>query len=157
MKPSKLKTRRQWNSTLPAPTKPLSRSSQKTKTRKPIPKVNLKAKARRDASYRKYMGSKEWKALRLKVFERDGFRCIYKRPWDPRIESLDEYAEMSDARLRCTEVDESRTGRGLICDHLTYARFRHELLTDLRTLCKNHNAHLTVSGRANWAQPGRRN
>lgn len=116
-------------SSKPIPRTPLKRST------KPIAKRGAK-KAKRAARFKKYLASAAWKKLRLAVFERDGFRCTTINPqW---------------IVTRCEFVDETRTGRGLICDHLTYARFGHENLGDLRTLCNRCNALVTTQTRANW-------
>lgn len=122
---------------------------------KPIKKRGAR-RARREAEYKSYLSSAAWKKLRLAVFERDGFRCVSRVPV-PVVAAV-YYPEEFDvkrgrdgsATIRCLENDETRTGKGLIADHLTYARFGHENLEDLRTLCRHCNERETVSTRANW-------
>jgi 5-methylcytosine-specific restriction endonuclease McrA len=104
--------------------------------RKPLAKRGA-AKAKREARFKKYLASPVWKKLRLAVFERDGFRCTAN-------------VDPGDTQMRCQREDETRTGKGLICDHLTYRRFGNERLEDLRTLCKNCNDRITTQTRANW-------
>lgn len=135
------KAPRAFNSTLPKASKPIARSMKK------IRKVNPDAKARRTKAYKARLARKDWKALRMECFERDGFRCVA---------DLFSWCVSPDCNgHRCPNEDESRTGSGLIADHLTYARFGKELLSDLRTLCRSCNARVTVAERANWVHPHR--
>lgn len=126
---------------------------------KPIKKRNAERKARRAAKYKVYLSSVAWKKLRLAVFERDLFWCVGSVPCDAcegtgngAVHGIDDWCGWCDATgwCRCEYRDASERGKGLICDHLTYARFGHENLEDLRTLCTSCNAKLTVSERANW-------
>lgn len=58
----------------------------------------------------------------------------------------------------CPYVDESRTGIGLIADHVGYMRFGGQEIVgeDTRTLCASCNEKETTSKRANWATPKRK-
>lgn len=130
-------------------------SSIAAKPKKPIAKRGAK-RAKREAKYKAYLASPAWKKLRLAVFERDGFRCV-TRLFAPVVAAVYYPPEFEvkrekdgSASYRCTNEDESRTGKGLICDHLTYARFGHENLEDLATRCASCNASLTMQTRANW-------
>jgi len=110
------------------------------------------AKLKREAKYAAYIRSAAWKKLRLAVFERDGFRCTAVHRVQTVLSFLGEALPMGRPRLRrCLFVDETRTGAGLVADHTTYARFGHENLEDVRTLCRSCNALLTKQTRANWA------
>lgn len=92
---------------------------------KPIPQVNISAKARRDARYRKVISSPRWKALRGKVWAR-----------------MQEHAGPSWSVVLCecgcgqtmTSISEMQLA------HLTYSRFGHELETDVQGQTKWCNA-----------------
>lgn len=88
----------------------------------------------------------------MECFERDGFRCQGEVEY---MMCSNEGVGIAMTTTQCWYVDESRTGSGLIADHLTYARFGKELLSDLRTLCRSCNARFTVAERANWVHPHR--
>lgn len=90
---------------------------------KPIPQVNAVAKAKRDARYRKVISSSRWKALRRKVWE----RMIVKRD-DPGI-----VRRCENCGVPLYELKEMQLA------HLTYARFGHELDSDVEGQCKNCN------------------
>ncbi len=60
-------------------------------------------------SYKQYLKTPKWRALRRKVFERDDFQCRF-----------------------CQGVFHPSQ---LECHHLTYARMGRERLSDLETLC----------------------
>lgn len=145
--------RTRWNSTLPNPSKPIPRSLSRTprkgitqKKRKAIPKVNPARKAKRAAKFAAYLRSAAWKALRIARFRLDGWRCT-ATVMVPNVAD-DGRSLITD---RCPNWDETRSGKGLICDHKTYARFGHENLDDLQTLCRSCNARETVTKRANHA------
>lgn len=104
----------------------------------PIKKVNPERKAKRAKKFKAYLSSAAWKNLRLARFRVDGWRCTAVVPL-----CIGEF-------MRCPNWDETGSGKGLICDHLTYARFGHENLDDLRTLCRSCNARETTGKRANW-------
>lgn len=130
--------------------KPPKRLTALKRSTKKIRKANPVAKAKRNAKYKAYLSSAAWKQLRIAVFRRDGWRCTntFRNSAQERGWSF-----VSTLPQRCPNWDETRTtGKGLVCDHLTYARFGHENLDDLRTLCKACNARLTVSERANWSR-----
>lgn len=122
---------------------------------KPIAKRGAR-RAKREARYKEYLASSAWKKLRLAVFERDGFRCV-TRIFAPAVAAVYYPSEFEVKRerdgsvtYRCTNEDETRKGKRLIADHLTYARFGHENLDDLATRCSSCNARLTTQTRANW-------
>ena len=75
----------------------------------PLPPVNVARARRRLSAYRAHLRSAYFRALRLVVFARDGNRCA-----------------------DCQHVFPTRE---LTADHLTYARFGHELAEDLATRC----------------------
>jgi 5-methylcytosine-specific restriction endonuclease McrA len=122
--------------------------------RKPIAKENSARRERRRKAFRQRLGRADWKALRLACFARDGWQCrgLVRVPSfsDPKFVVHDGTIQ------RCPYVDESQTGKGLVADHKTYARFGHENLDDLRTLCRSCNAKATRSERANHAAGFRR-
>src|SRR4051812_17176228 len=60
--------------------------------------------------YRRYLASDEWKRTRERAFAYHGRYCAV-----------------------------CGTTKRLQCHHLTYARLGHELMTDLRILCKKHH------------------
>jgi len=111
---------------------------------KPMPQTNPERKAKRAKKFKAYLGSAAWKRLRKLRFEADGFRCTAIIPF---VSTAAPGAYYMD---RCMGSDWSRTGKGLVCDHLTYARFGHENLDDLRTVCGSCNVRETVAKRANW-------
>lgn len=111
---------------------------------------NPERRARRTAQFKARLARADWKALRLACFERDGFRCTAVEVpaiCDIGVAGYHRHVVCLD---RCEYQDDTRTGKGLVADHLTYRRFGHELLSDLRTLCRSCNARLTVLTRANW-------
>jgi 5-methylcytosine-specific restriction endonuclease McrA len=126
-------SRRAYGSTLGRRGVGITRTAPARST-KPIRKENPEAAARRRKAFNARLHRKDWKELRQQCFDRDGYRCTI---------------------AGCGVTDHTRTGEGLVADHLTYARFGHELLSDLRTLCKDHNRAETVAKRANWAEPRR--
>lgn len=120
------------------------------KPRKPLPKVNVAKKAKRVAANRKFYASAGWKATRLATFEHDGFRCT---AMIERTFSSNNGIGIGTTEVRCWFVDESRTGRGLVCDEIRYTRRGRERIgVDTRTLCKACNRRETVKHRANHAQ-----
>jgi hypothetical protein len=109
-----------------------------------IRSVNPERRAKRAKKFAAYLSSSAWKKLRKLRFEADGFRCTAIVPFVSTAALNAIYMD------RCMWSDWTRTGKGLVCDHLTYARFGHENLDDLRTLCRFCNARETVANRANW-------
>lgn len=130
-----------------------SRSSQTPikRSRKAIRQVNPVAKAKRTKKYKAYLSSAAWKAKRQERFRLDGWRCVAVVCVESVLAFEGEELAMGSRYQRCPNVDETRTGKGLVCDHLTYARFGNENLDDLRTLCKGHDRRETVLHRANWS------
>lgn len=122
---------------------PPRRKKHLASSRKPVAQMNPARKARRARGYRARLARADWTPLRLACFERDDFRCTGRLAFE-------------QTTIRCTWRDITRTGKGLIADHKTYARFGRENLDDLRTLCSSCNSIETTSKRANWAEPRRR-
>lgn len=120
---------------LPRSTKPIARASWLKPSTKKIPKQKGERRRRREKDFKKFLGSAVWKAIRLETFKVHDFTCV-----------------------KCGWTDETRTGLGLVCDHLTYFRpLGQEIVgEDTRTLCGRCNAKETVAKRANWAQPRRK-
>jgi 5-methylcytosine-specific restriction endonuclease McrA len=114
---------------LPRNTKPIARFSWLKPSSKKIPERNEQKRARREKAYRKFIGSSVWKAIRQATFELQDYSCVL-----------------------CPYVDESRTGNGLVCDHLTYRRFGGQEIVgeDTRTLCRTCDRKQTKETRANW-------
>jgi 5-methylcytosine-specific restriction endonuclease McrA len=104
-------------------TKPMPRSS------KPLPAVNPARKAKRQQRYKRYLSSAAWKARRAACFARAGHRC-----------------ERVVEGVRCPNPP-------TVADHLTYARFGHELPEDLRALCRSCDRIETKLHRANHFSP----
>ena len=123
--------------------------AEKQKAAKKLRAGNANRKAKRTARYKTRLARKDWKALRLACFERDGFRCTAIHEVRRVLVFEGEETPMGTDNRRCLNIDRSRRGVGLVADHLTYARFGHELLSDLRTLCRPCNARLTTLERAN--------
>jgi hypothetical protein len=92
---------------------------------KPLPRVNPRQKAARDARYKKALASPHWKALRKQVFAEQHGLCV------------------------CGQ--EPMT----VLDHLTYARLGHELREDVQGLGPICDRRETTSKRANWFSPRR--
>src|SRR4051812_7698313 len=63
----------------------LKRSAIRKRPRKPIRKVNPKAKAKRKIAYRKMLSGKEYKAARAAAFERAGDRCEFGKQLNPAL------------------------------------------------------------------------
>lgn len=63
--------------------------------------------------YKKYVSTKEWRAKRRAIFERDNYRCV-----------------------KCS------SNKRLCCHHLTYDNLGDEPLSDLQTLCTSCHAKL---------------
>lgn len=101
----------------------LRRSSWMKRGTKPLPKVG-KAKARRQAEYRRFLASAAWKRIRKQ-----------KLAESPAC-------EFAFARI-CLRTEQ------LTVDHKTYARFGgQERMEDLRTACRPcHNHHHALQGK----------
>jgi len=98
---------------------PLKRSSQ-LRRRKPVKAVNAQRKSKREAAYRKYLGSPAWKVKRAEAMERAGHRC--------------EYRGFSTIAWRCAETERLET------HHLRYPKeLGTEPITDLLVCCKAHH------------------
>lgn len=113
---------------------PIARTRWLPRSTKAVRAINPVAKARREKAYRKFLASALWQRIRMATFELFDFTC------------------------RCGYVDESRTGIGLVCNHLTYARFGGQEIVgeDTECLCRECDKKETTSTRANWMQPRRR-
>lgn len=107
---------------------------------KPIPQVNVERRAKRAKKYAAHLRSAFFRALRLVVFARDGWQCV---------EEI--------GGIRCPFIDETHTGKGLVCDHIRYTNFGNESPDDLQTRCRSCDKRCTPLERPNWAQPRRRN
>lgn len=120
---------------LPKNTKPIARHSWLTKSDKPIKASNDERRRRREKAFKKFLGSSVWKAIRLETFKVHDFICV-----------------------KCGWEDATRTGLGLVCDHVSYRRFGGQEIVgeDTRCLCRRCSDTATVELRANWAQPRRR-
>lgn len=131
----KAKRPRAFGSSLPAARKPIARASWLPRGTKPIPKTNEERRRRREKAFKKFLGSSVWRAIRMETFRVQDFTCVL-----------------------CGFEDRTRTGLGLVCDHLTYARFGGQEIVgeDTRTLCGSCSEKETVAHRANWAQPRRK-
>ena len=109
---------------------------------------NPERQAKRRKANAKYYASPEWQAIRLETFERDGWQCT--RIITIRGAVAREYTGKDAATFRCPFVDESRTGRGLVCDEESYAhRGRPGKTPKTRTLCTRCSEIETVRLRAN--------
>ena len=113
------------------------------KRERPMRQSNPERQAKRRARFKARLNRADWKALRQDVFARDGYRCT-------ALVGLIRAPGLPVGYVRCDHTDETRTGKGLVCDHLTYRRFGHELLDDLRTLCRACDRVTTKATRANW-------
>lgn len=123
------------------------------KTKTPIKKANPERRARRRKKYATFIRSPEWKAYRLKQFAYDGWRCTALR--ETRIAApMDGCGDDWRRVERCAFTDDTRTGKGLVCDHLGYQRFGGQEIIgrDTRTLCKACDRRETRLHRANHAQ-----
>lgn len=114
---SEQKKRRAWNSTLPAPEKPLPRHTPLAKS------GETKRKARE--RYRAYLKSPEWKARRQACFERAGMRCEVW--WEPA--AIGNRPNLEGRGRRCHFRPDH-------AHHKTYARFGNELPEDLAACCR---------------------
>lgn len=105
----------------PSEKKPRKRLQAKTRltAKKPMAKVNKARLDKRTKRYKSYMSSMDWKLKRIACFTRDNWTC-QDCGWRDK-----------DACL----LSELITPRQLHADHLTYARFGKERLSDLVTLC----------------------
>lgn len=114
---------------LPRNTKPIARYSWLKHSTSKIPERNEQRRARREKAYRKFIGSAVWKAIRMATFILHDFTCVL-----------------------CGWEDRTRTGLGLVCDHLRYSRFGGQEIVgeDTRTLCRKCDRKQTKETRANW-------
>jgi hypothetical protein len=73
----------------------------------------------------------------MERFAMDGFRCVRIKSWyQVGLSEVTRRSALRAASGRCPNQDVTRTGRGLVCNHKTYARFRNENVeTDLETVC----------------------
>ena len=100
---------------------------------------NPERKAKRRRGYAAHLRSPYFRALRLERFALDGWQCT--------AENVPMFASGYVWR-RCPVMDETQTGKGLHADHLTYARFGHELLEDIRTVCAScHRRRHALQGK----------
>jgi 5-methylcytosine-specific restriction endonuclease McrA len=97
--------------------KALARAKSKPRQRKPIAAVG-RTKQRRMKEYAAHLRSPYWKALRVVVFERDGYACV----------DCGEQAGYF--------VSGKRDIRGLECDHLHYRTWGQETPADCATRCR---------------------
>lgn len=109
----------------------------KGKARKPLPKVNRKAQARRNATYAKHIGSAYWLAIRLAAYKRDGGLC----QCPTCIQHRKNDGDPMDTRI---DVWFDRKGgiHGFDTHHTSYARFGAELLSDVLTMTPAHHRKL---------------
>lgn len=118
-----------------------SRTAVKRKPRKPIRKVNPKAKAKRIVRYRKMLSGKEYKAARSEALERAGDRCEWNATdglqdtvgkWFGVGNKTDRDPFRNDPS-RCEMTTE------LQAHHLRYPKSRPVAVTDLVILCNWHH------------------
>lgn len=104
------------------PRKPLPRRKAFIeRSKKRIPRLNVKRARRQADKYALYLRSPEWKEKKRLVRERSGGRC-------------ENFVQIGIGERRFS----TRCNRpAKVCQHLTYARFGHELLTDLRDDCES--------------------
>lgn len=95
--------------------KPPQRKAWFKRSTKPIPQVNVEAKAKRDKRYRAHLSSAYWKKLR-----RERWEMVLKMFGVGTCEN-------------CGALIESLSGAHL--GHRTYARFGHELIDDVEIDC----------------------
>lgn len=95
------------------------------KPRKPLRKVNPKAKAKRKIAYRKMLAGKEYKAARKEAMERAGGQC--ERDWASRPH------DPIPIYIRCPQTED------LHAHHLRYPKSRPLRASDLLILCKPHH------------------
>lgn len=100
----KPKAPRQWNSTIP------QRKTWLAKGTKPIPEINTERAKKRQARYSKHLRTKAFRAVRLKRFQLDDYRCYL----------CGEQFEIQD----------------LTFDHDGYNNVGHETVEDGKTACK---------------------
>lgn len=101
----------------------------------PIAKANPERQARRRARYAGFLRSAAWRAIRLETFRLADWTCVL-----------------------CGWRDETETGRGLVADHLSYARFGGREIPgeDTRSLCRACDRRITPLTRTNWATARRK-
>lgn len=108
--------------------KPLPRGTKK------IPQVNAKRLARRMKDYAKYLGSKEWKAKRRLVWERDRGLCQCPECVQGRKDGVAEAFEQIPIWF------DKRGGiHGFAVHHTSYARFKDEPLEHLLLVDPKHH------------------
>lgn len=127
--------------------KPLARSAGIGSARKPLAKVG-KQKAKRQARNAEYYRSAEWRAKRKAVFERDGYRCTERVPYDSRFHE--------DHAIRCPNrgevVNGKQTARGLVCEERSYGhRGNPDRIDTCTTRCRECDRRCTPRERINHA------
>lgn len=101
----------------------------------PIRKINKARMDKRTKAYRSYMASSAWKQLRLACLARDNWTC----------------QECGWKDATAGYVGELIESRQLHAAHKTYARFGHELLSDLVTKCDD--CHLNKEHGSRFVKP----
>lgn len=115
---------------LPRNTKPIARAGWLARSTKPIKASNEERRARRRKAFKKFLGSALWQRIRQATFEANDFTCV-----------------------DCGWEDESRTGIGLVGDHVSYRRWGGQEIIgeDVVTRCRKCDRKVTLEKRANWA------
>ena len=131
VKQSSLPRRRRWIS---RNTKPIARRSWLKRSLKPIPQVNVARLARRVKVYQAHMASVYWFALRYAAFKRDGGLC----QCPDCITFRKDGGSPEETRVECW-FDTRGKVHGFDTHHTTYARFGHELLSDVLTMIHAHH------------------
>lgn len=114
---------------------PLRRKREMARGTKPLARTTRlkpagETKRKKDARYRAYLKSPEWRAKRKACLERAGGQC--ECTWK---DSMEIDGERVSFWRRCSE-------RPTSVHHLTYARLFHELPEDLLACCKSHHDEL---------------
>lgn len=131
----------------PKPPKRLKRSWLKRGT-KPLPKVNRVRQERRKKAYGAHIRSAYWQDIRRRAYERDGGRCQCPicREVRGEIKGRMEFVtpdQIEEAVLPIAVWFDTRGGfHGFDTHHTTYARFGHELLSDVLTIIPAHHRKL---------------
>ena len=128
-------------------------------------------KPKRQARNATYYASAEWRDVKKRTHEVDGYQCRRIKPIsrDAALEYVGSEGLQEMIRLygipgyRCENrgevVNGKQTARGLVCDELSYNLRRgdgtkgsgtHEPGVTTRTLCADCNRLETTSKRANW-------
>lgn len=105
-----------------------------------IKKRNANRRARREAAYRAFMLSPEWKAIRADAIARAGQRCEHVEPVPGAVRGA-----LVMPVMRCPATTQ------LQVHHKTYARFGgRELPDDLQVLCKAHHDRVEAMKPHKW-------